>query len=441
MNYNALYLLALSILMNGYGLVTGGALFGYRRSGWCGRILSGGLCVLLALPSAAASVAGAGSLPVLLIMLLCSGLVLWAGTGRSGNRRFYLAASSVLLFAWLSVSEQALLPLLFLTLPWQWEFALSLAVHGLVLAACAAGICLRRAAVLRVLGDYRTRLYYLIIIGFFAVALYSFMAWVLNKTKFYHSLGDFTGFISNRAGMAHYAIALVGSLLLLGLMAFVLFVLSRIEKINRTSAEAAVFRARSEALLESHIAVQKYYHDMKHHFEAIRYLAEGGDCGKITAYMQDLMQHRNDIFYAVNSGNAYVDAILNSKILDAGESGIQVTADAVYPPNSRIVPADICSLLANLLDNAIENCTEHDGGRQIQISMNSRNSYLVVKISNTASRNPMEENPSFRSMKPNKAFHGLGLQSVRSVLRKYDGEISYQYDAPWFAMTVTMVFD
>lgn len=439
MNYNALYLFALSILLNACGLITGRALFGKRAK--CARIVCGVFCVLLALPPPAIMSVGAGFLPTVFTILLCYGLVVSTGTRRNGNRSYYIILSSVLLFIWLSISEQALLPLLYRLLPWQWEFILSLAGEGLVLGTCCALFSWKRAWVVRRLEDSHKRFYDLLLIGISAVALYAYETWVLDKTGFYRSLGDFTGYISHQSGKAHYVIAITGGSVIVGLMAFVIFVLNRIEKINRTSAETSALKTRNEALMESYIAVQKYYHDMKHHFETVQYLAENNECEKITAYMNDLMNRRGGLFQAVNSGNAFVDAVLNSKIRDAENAGIHVAVDVVYPQASRIAPVDICSLLANLLDNAIENCPATPDNRYIKISINSRNCYLVVKISNMVAVNPLESNPFLQTGKSNKELHGLGLQNVRSVLKTYDGEISYRYDKPYFVVIVTLVFD
>ena len=72
--------------------------------------------------------------------------------------------------------------------------------------------------------------------------------------------------------------------------------------------------------------------------------------------MEQNFNQINKIFYFIDTGNKAVDFILNSKLLVAREKGIEVKSSVGMMPNLYVNDMDLCTLLANLLDNSIEAC-------------------------------------------------------------------------------------
>ena len=81
---------------------------------------------------------------------------------------------------------------------------------------------------------------------------------------------------------------------------------------------------------------------------------------------------------------------------------------------------DWCTILANLLDNAIEACEKvPEEERRIDFYLVQKDSIIILKISNPYSRGIQAEGDRLRSRKRNKALHGIGLESVRNSVEKY----------------------
>ena len=133
-----------------------------------------------------------------------------------------------------------------------------------------------------------------------------------------------------------------------------------------------------------------------------------------------------------------IDFILDYKKKEAEEKGIDfiINADAVY--TNKIRNEDICIILANLLDNAIEAAR---GIRDRRDGSTSRSVKLAIccslksKIRLDMSRT--EKGKFLRSTKENVGLHGIGLKNVRETVEKYYGELRYSYDSESFVVHVT----
>lgn len=184
----------------------------------------------------------------------------------------------------------------------------------------------------------------------------------------------------------------------------------------------------------------KNFHDFKNHVSTINRMLKVENYSKAESYVEEL----DDIAYSspvtFYTGVDIVDAVLNNKVQEAKDKDIQITVQAVYLNDTRIKSVDICAILANLLDNAIEACIkiEDKDKRYIDIVINCTTSVVVVKIINSIGEKPVKEKGRLITSKKAKGLHGYGLPSVKSSLKKYDGSISQEYTDKVFKTTVGM---
>jgi len=82
---------------------------------------------------------------------------------------------------------------------------------------------------------------------------------------------------------------------------------------------------------------------------------------------------------------------------------------------------DICSLISNLLDNAIEACRKVPDNREIHIHSNIRGGYLAVIVENSCVGNVKKSSSGFLSTKQNPKEHGYGTKIIQAIAEKYDG--------------------
>lgn len=124
----------------------------------------------------------------------------------------------------------------------------------------------------------------------------------------------------------------------------------------------------------------------------------------------------------INSGSKILDIIVNSKLGEAKAKNIDFTCEVGYVGDTGITDMDMCALMANLLDNAIEACERIEGERAwICLKIVRRNDMLLIKLGNSIAAADALKRDFFQSEKDKQKIHGWGMKSVEKVLKKYDG--------------------
>ena len=142
----------------------------------------------------------------------------------------------------------------------------------------------------------------------------------------------------------------------------------------------------------------------------------------------------------VYTENKFIDSLLNYKIGMAIDKNIQI--ETVVDKNiPKISDVDLCSVLGNLLDNAIEACEKDNiENKTIILHMTVRNSCLLICVKNSISESIISSNPNFVTTKQNKEIHGMGLKSIRSIAEKYSGSFKIsEQDGIFFIAEVLLV--
>lgn len=139
----------------------------------------------------------------------------------------------------------------------------------------------------------------------------------------------------------------------------------------------------------------------------------------------------------VKSGNLMVDAILNSKLSLAERDGVAVTCKARVPDALTVDDVDLCVIMGNLLDNAIEACaTLPADGRWLRVYVAARGSQLYAPIQNSAVEDPSFNQRNYISEK--RGNHGLGMKRVAAVVEKYEGFLNLANEPGVFAAEVSL---
>lgn len=185
-------------------------------------------------------------------------------------------------------------------------------------------------------------------------------------------------------------------------------------------------------LLATHYAeVENMYHQMRgwrhdyrNHIQVLKGYLAMGDSEAASRYLDALEADLNTVDMALKTGNKMTDVILNSKISLARSKGIQVTADAHIPAALSIAETDLCIIVGNLFDNAIEACMalpEED--RMIRVYMEMKNRQLYLSFTNsTALKKQKKAGRRFVSTKG--AGRGYGLARVDAIIDRYQGYLS-----------------
>lgn len=190
--------------------------------------------------------------------------------------------------------------------------------------------------------------------------------------------------------------------------------------------------AYQRELLETHYAevnnmyhqMRGWRHDYRNHIQVMKALAAKGDLAGIQDYLDELDTDLNTVDTVIKTGNAMADAILNSKISLAKSRHIPVQADAHIPVKLRMSELDLCVILGNLFDNAIEaSLSLPEEQRLIRVYMDMKGTQLYISFTNfTATGKQKKIGRRFATTKG--AGHGFGLVRIDNIIEKLDGYLS-----------------
>ncbi|MEJ8738399.1 GHKL domain-containing protein [Erysipelotrichaceae bacterium HCN-30851] len=142
-------------------------------------------------------------------------------------------------------------------------------------------------------------------------------------------------------------------------------------------------------------------HDYRNHIQAMKVLAQDGNLEGIKTYLDKLDTDLNTVDTVVKTGNAMADAILNSKISLAKSKHIQVIVDAHIPVKLKMSEIDLCCIIGNLFDNAIEaNMALPEEERMIRVYMDMKKTQLYISFTNfTATKKLKKKGKRFATTK------------------------------------------
>lgn len=105
-------------------------------------------------------------------------------------------------------------------------------------------------------------------------------------------------------------------------------------------------------------------HDYHSHIQAMLALEAGGQKERLHDYLLHLNDDLTQVDTVLKTGNVMADAILNSKLSLIKSRNIEVTAKASVPASLTVADVDLCVVIGNLLDNALEACLRQTEGRR-----------------------------------------------------------------------------
>lgn len=165
-------------------------------------------------------------------------------------------------------------------------------------------------------------------------------------------------------------------------------------------------------------------HDYRNHIQAMKVMAANGNMDGIKTYLDELDTDLNTVDTVVKTGNAMADAILNSKISLAQSKSIAVHCDAHIPVKLQMSELDLCCILGNLFDNAIEaSLSLPEAERQIRVYMDMKGTQLYISFTNfTSGRKLNRVGNIFKTSKGD--GHGFGLVRIDNIIERLGGYLS-----------------
>ncbi len=231
---------------------------------------------------------------------------------------------------------------------------------------------------------------------------------------------------------ALWVFAARSSLLAFGGLGLYIFCILMLEKRLVERLAKQQYQMMSEQLevsKEQYAHLVKIRHDMKNHGLCLAQLLSEGKTPDALHYLEQCNIRMEQGENIVRTGSVFVDALLNPKYQQACESGIDISIQMSVPGEDQIEPVDLCCLLANALDNAMEACQrEMKEGKPagwIRMKAQMHSNYWVLEISNSINTPVAMRGGRFLSSKRT-GSEGVGLQNIRTVVGRYDGVLELQ---------------
>lgn len=232
------------------------------------------------------------------------------------------------------------------------------------------------------------------------------------------------------------------------LMSVQVFHLSRQYRMERElaalSAQQAELLERDYQTLNRAYAVNaRLFHDYHNHLGVLRQFLSHGKYEEAMEYLEELHGPVQEMRAAVWTGDETVDYLINEKAARAKAGGIDLQAYVEFPRRTNLRSADLCAILGNVLDNALEAAGQvaEPEKRSIQLTIRRINQMLVIRVENSFGGRPVMENGLPKTTKENNGLHGWGLKSVRIAAEKYDGTVQTSYTEHLFRTVVMLPYE
>lgn len=184
----------------------------------------------------------------------------------------------------------------------------------------------------------------------------------------------------------------------------------------------------------------KLYHDLNNHLNVLYQLLNEENINEAKDYIKEISKPILGLSKTAWTGIDVVDVVINSKLQKMNETEIMSDINVEFPKACNILPNDVCTILSNLLDNAIEATQKVEESKYIKLIIRRAKYFLFIRVSNP-SKKMKEFEVLPKTTKDNKNLHGWGLQSVNDVVEKYNGRMECLNIGTEFVVNIMLTFD
>ena len=181
---------------------------------------------------------------------------------------------------------------------------------------------------------------------------------------------------------------------------------------------------------------RKLIHDIKHHLTVIQGMTNADDIHSYVSVLskQPIFDSRRKL-----TGNRIIDIVINQKSEECQKKNITFKFEHNQTDFSFMAETDICCIFANLLDNAVESA-EKSAEKYVDCKLYKNNQLYFIEISNSCDDRPTAEKTHLITSKKDKECHGIGMMSVKDTVKKYHGDLHFEYTEENHIFTTVAMF-
>ncbi|MGM9537464.1 MAG: sensor histidine kinase [Candidatus Onthomonas sp.] len=250
-----------------------------------------------------------------------------------------------------------------------------------------------------------------------------------------------------------YRLSVVFAVMYICLFTLMLLSISVLYSICEEQAEVTMLQAERqrlqgeremEGLIEQNLeTLRSIRHDLKNQYAYMSILLDEGRYDELKKYFAGISEGLPIPLSSVDCGNRTVNGILNMEFGKARREEISISHQLVVPPVLPFPDDAVCSVLSNLLDNAIEECrrlqTMGKTDTEIRLEIYPQKSYLYILCRNTTDRTELDRwEKGLRSTKEDRSLHGYGTRIVARTAEQYNGCVEYSLKEGSFVAKVLL---
>ena len=214
---------------------------------------------------------------------------------------------------------------------------------------------------------------------------------------------------------------------------------------ERRQAEAMDRKREADVYLENvennYQRTRELWHDLKNHISLLNMLLSEQKYEQMAEYLKVFGEDVDSLTLPVKSGNIIVDALLEDKVARARKEGVEVDLSLCDLTGLLLRPDEICGLLGNLLDNALEANLQVQEGRFMAVDCKEQAESYYIRVRNASAGKTKEQDGVLQTAKDdrhNRVGHGLGLRSVERIVHGCGGEFAVDSREREFAVVVRL---
>lgn len=188
-----------------------------------------------------------------------------------------------------------------------------------------------------------------------------------------------------------------------------------------------------------YMTMRGWRHDYHNHLQTLKAYLKLGQAEEAAGYLGRLENDLDSINYLIESGNVNLDAILNSKLSLALKDEIDIHYKAEVPKELTVSDIDLCVLIGNLIDNAVESCNKMTGQEEkrfIRLYVGVLKKQLYISVSNGTNEVIRKLDEDYITTK--RGNHGHGLKRINNIVEKYEGYINRKNEPGVFVTEVML---
>lgn len=170
-------------------------------------------------------------------------------------------------------------------------------------------------------------------------------------------------------------------------------------------------------------------HDMKNQHKVMELMLSENRYDDLKKYFESVDEklYQSTINEFIDCGNQFINSVINMEILKASSYGVKLITKINVPPTLPFESSDLCRVLVNLIDNAIEAILRIDNRDYlVDIKIGKRTDYLYICVQNEI-REDMDRESLLKmnTVKDDAVNHGYGHKIVKRIVDKYNGYVNY----------------